>query len=319
MNMSESEPIAYITEPENFCGVTLKKLEEEFDVRIGNPMECLSKSDVKVIWVRLANYWDMDRLNLFPNLEYIVTATTGLNHIDVDYCTVKNIEIISLQGEARFLNSITSTAELIFSHILTLSRKTVYAHKSVVEDCLWDRNSYLGSQLSGKKLGILGMGRIGKILCDYARAFRMEVVYYDKKVNMQHDHAKAVSLDELFRNADFLSICANFTKDNSEFVNEDLLSQLKPTSYLINCARGELLDEGALLRLLEADAIAGAAIDVLADENRVELYAHPLRMYAERNENLIITPHIGGACIDAMQATEKFIMCKLLKVIRERD
>lgn len=272
-----------------------------------------------ILWTRLGHYLDEDFVSRAKNLRIIVSPTTGLNHIDLEACEKRNVMVVSLKGEAEFLSSITSTAELTISLMLEAVRHTGRAHNDVVNEGNWDRDSFRGRQLAGKKLGIIGMGRLGRIVAEYALAFRMEVVYFDDaNVKDVPSGVKTLGLNELLQTSDFVSLHANYKSENHRMFSGREFELMKKGGWLINTARGELIDEASLLDALKSQSIAGAAIDVLENESvAIEMgLSHPLIKYARENDNLIITPHIGGASSDAMEATEIFAAEKLYSTIR---
>ena len=140
--------------------------------------ECLSKQQYNVIIISIGFLFDRERLKTQTQLKYIISPTTGLNHIDLLYCNEVGIKVISLKGEEKFLSTITSTAEHTWSLLLALSRNIISSNKHV-DSGGWDRTLFLGSELYGKTIGIIGYGRLGKIVSKYAAAFGMKIVVND--------------------------------------------------------------------------------------------------------------------------------------------
>ena len=271
-----------------------------------------------VIILRLAKKIDKKFLDKAINLKYIVSPTTGLNHIDLSEAKKRDIKIISLKDEKDFLKQITSTAELTISLIFEYFRKTGRAAKFVEDNGVWDRDKYRGQQLSGKSIGIIGMGRLGKIVSEYALSLRMKVYYFDPFIKINNKKIKnCSSLKDCLQISDIVSLHINYSDENKNFFNKERFTQMKNDALFVNTARGELVCEDALLDALKNKIIGGAALDVLADENSATTNArsHKLIKFARKNENLIITPHIGGACNDAMDLVENFIINKLLKIL----
>jgi D-3-phosphoglycerate dehydrogenase / 2-oxoglutarate reductase len=281
----------------------------------------VAKADI--ILSRLSFLLNDEFLNNAKKLKVIVTPTTGLNHIDLEVTKKKGIKVISLQGEFEFLSTITSTAELTLSLMLESMRFTGRSIDSVVNKGLWDRDKYRGYQLYQQKLGIIGMGRLGKIVLKYALALGMDVSFCDIKNNIELDeiHVSRVDIKTLLQQSDIVSLHVNFTSENYHLINTNELSLMPQHSWLINTARGELLNEEALLSALQKKEIGGAALDVLENETATisKGINHPLISYARNNGNLIITPHLGGACRDAMASTELYTAKKLVDYLNKKE
>lgn len=246
-----------------------------------------------------------------PKLKIIAINTTGLNHIDVQEARKRGIKIISLKGQSGFLKYVPSTAEEAMGLMFASLRNLPWAFEHV-KGGGWKRDLFKGRQLFGKTIGLLGFGRLGKIVAGYAKAFGMNAIAYDPYVAprefVKHG-ARRVNMRALFRDSDILSIHAYLTDETKNMVEEKHFRLMKPHAYLVNTARGEIIDEKALLTALKHRWIAGAALDVLANESAdgTHLVGNPLVQYARDHRNLIIVPHIGGATYEAMQATQEFI------------
>ena len=263
-----------------------------------------------VLITRLTHKIDKEVLDNAKNLKVIVTATTGLNHIDLEAAELRGIKILSLRNETDFLNSISATAEHCWGLLLSLVRHIPSAYEDVKEG-RWDRNSFKGHELQDMTIGIIGYGRLGSIVARYAQAFGMKIIINDvKKV----DDYPQTELGALLSQADVISIHVSYSAETHHLLNKDNMSQIKPGAFLVNTARGEVIEESALADCLRSGQIAGAALDVLADETSTEknwLWKNELFKLAETNRNLIITPHIGGATYQSMQKTEIFMAHKL--------
>lgn len=275
------------------------------------------------IWTRLAHRLDAAFLDRAPRLVAVASATTGLNHIDLDACAARDISVISLKGETTFLRGITATAELTVSLILEALRRTGRAHRTVVDEGSWERDRFRGRQLHGRTLGIVGLGRVGAMVAGYAHAFRMNVLFCDPRpdeVLAPPCFTRRVSFEEVLAAGDIVSLHADYTHQNRKLFDDRAFARMKSTALFVNTARGELVDEEALLHALGAGSIGGAALDVLDAENeRAPLgLDHPLIAHAGTADHLVITPHIGGACRDAMASSERFVARKLTACLLER-
>ena len=280
----------------------------------------LAEKPYEALFVRLGIPIDAEVMKAAPALQYIVTPTTGLNHIDLETASKRGIQIISLKGESEFLASIQSTSEHTWGLLLSLIRKVPQARESVVRGN-WVREPFLGMELNGKTLGILGYGRLGRIVAGYGRAFGMNVLVNDIDPNQLTDlpaDLQPVSLEELLKESDVLSLHIPHSEANRNFIGRKELEQTRPGLVLVNTARGEVLDETALLEALQSGHIRAAAVDVLnGDSNwsNETPAAHPLVEYASKNENLIITPHIGGYALESIESTREFVTKKFIQQI----
>ncbi len=247
-----------------------------------------------------------------PRLKVIATPTTGLNHIDLEEAKKRGIKVISLKGHTGFLKDIPSTAEETVALMMALIRNLPWAFDDVKRGN-WDRNQWRGHQFIHKTLGLLGCGRLGKIVAKYAKALGMRVLGTDPNVDaltMTRHGIEKVPMEKLFKESDIVSIHVALEKETHNLIGLKEFSLMKPGAYLINTSRGEIIDEKALLAALNSQKIAGAALDVLWNEVGGEhLKNNPLVEYARNSNrnNLLIVPHLGGATYEAMQVTEDFI------------
>ncbi len=303
-------------EPDNYNPVARKilleigELHEEACNR-ARLLELISEFDVLI--VRLGHVIDNEVFQSGKRLKAVVTAATGLNHIDLEAASARGVEIISLKGESEFLETVTATAELTWALILSLIRHLPRAHFHVLKG-QWNRYMFLGNELRNKSIGIVGYGRLGKIVAEYGRVFRMKVLVNDPNKDEVPSWVQKVSLEELLRKADIVSLHVNLDETTQGFFGREQIFSMKKGSVLVNTSRGEIIDEQALLEALESGVIAGAALDVLQGETSQKpdwLPRHPLLKYAQSHDNLILTPHIGGATYESMGNTELFIAEKL--------
>lgn len=303
-----------ICEPNDFSEQAIKKMSDKYEVSLyenGDLKEFIS--DKTAIFVRLRYLITDDLLSQAKGLRYICSPTTGLNHIKL---SSNRYEVISLKGEYDFLDTIRATPEHIFGLSIALLRN--YAHAFLnAENNAFERELYKGYELYGNSIGIVGMGRIGRILEKYYYAFGAKVYYFDV-LNIEGVKAeKCDTIQELVQKSNIIILSANYTRENELMIGEYLFRLMK-NKYFINAARGELLDEHALLKYLQQDWFKGVAIDVIANEtNQSEFLDSLLKL---TDQNLIITPHIGGATYSSMRRTEEYIVDKLLhKIIRKRE
>jgi len=307
-----------ITESENFSPKAIAQLQKHFEV-IQHDFKSIDElieniADVEVLFVRLRFKLTKEILQKATKLKYILTATTGLDHIDVPYFESCGGQVISLKGETDFLNSIPSTAEHTWALLLALLKRIPSSFNDVKLGN-WNRDNFKGNNLSGKKIGILGLGRVGKQVANFAQAFGMKVGYFDTTSQI-NDHKKFSNPEEMFAWADVISIHIPYDEQNKYFVNQELLKNCRENAVLINTSRGNIWDEKFVSELLEQNKISGIATDVLQDEfNAESLKTNPLIQLANKGYNSIITPHIAGATYESMAMTEEFVTAKFLSII----
>lgn len=234
-------------------------------------------------------------------LKLIIRAGVGLDNIDVKYAQSEGIKVLNTPRA-----SSSSVAELALAHIFALTRMLIPANLAM-HRCEWNKNSYLGMELSGKVLGIIGMGRVGRKLAQKASALGMQILYYDIAMPEGIDENwKYLTLEEVLANADFISLHVSADHNNNYLIDEPQLKKMKKTAFLINTARGSLVNEEALVRALEEGEIAGAGIDVYCQEpcNNTALL---------QNERISATPHIGASTREAQSGIGKEIIRLILE------
>ena len=273
-------------------------------------------ADYDVLIVRLANQIDREIIDRGSRLKAIVSATTGIDHIDTDYARKCGVEVLTLRGEFDFLQTICATSEHTWALLLALLRRIPAAATSVLND-EWDRDQFRGNEIAGKRLGIVGFGRVGRKVARYAVAFGAEVLAYDPFTTVTGESIhRCGCLDELLMNSDIVSLHVPLNSSTEQLIGSDQLDLIHAGAVLINTSRGAIVDENALVAALEQSKLRGAAVDVI-DSERVatERRQSPLIQYARENDNLIITPHIAGATSESMHKTEVFMAQKLAKFI----
>ena len=274
-------------------------------------------SEFDVLIIRLGFQIDKEIIDTGRRLKAIVTATTGLDHIDVNYAEERGIAVLSLRGETDFLRSIPATAEHTWALLLALVRRIPWAFDAV-RGGLWERDAFKGHDLAGKRLGIVGLGRIGEKVACYGIAFGMQVGAFDPyRRDWQEGVTCFENLREVVKWCDVLSLHVPLNDETKELIGVEQLGWLPSHAYLINTSRGAVVDEPALVWALENSELAGAALDVVSSETSQDRNAIDILInYADHHDNLLITPHIGGATIDSMHATEVFMAEKLKDFLR---
>jgi D-3-phosphoglycerate dehydrogenase len=308
-----------ITESEDFSQNAVNELQNHFEVSMGNIISEEELIDTignfEVLFVRLRFKLSREILAKAPKLKYILTATTGLDHIDVDYFESIGGKIFSLKGATQFLESIPSTAEHTWALLLALLKKIPAAFDDVKRGN-WNRDNFKGNNLKGKNIGILGLGRVGKQVANFAEAFQMNVGYYDTQF-IASQFESFTSSNELFSWADIISIHIPYNSENENYVSLDLLNNCKKEVLLINTSRGNVWDENVMAELIQQKKIKGIATDVLQNEfDTTTINKNQLVKLAQANYNVIITPHIAGASYESMEITEIFIVNKFISTLK---
>ena len=247
-------------------------------------------------------------LKQFKKLKFLASSTTSTEFIDVNYCKKKRIKIISLENEQKFLSSISPTAEHTFGLILLVTRKYIPSINSI-EKFKFNRRPYGGYKMLSKMcIGIIGYGRLGKLVKKIASGFSMKIISSDIK-----DKNYKEKLKKIKKYSDIISLHIP-SKKNTNFFSNKIFKDLKKPFYLINTSRGNIVDEKFILKLLKSRKILGYATDVLNKEFNSNFKIKENLIFKNRKKyNIVITPHIGGSTIDAWQLTENRVIKKLIK------
>lgn len=230
-------------------------------------------------------------------LKVIGRAGAGLDNIDVAHAEGKGIGVVRAGDGAV---SAASVAEMAFAHVLSLQRRCIPAHASIARG-EWRRRDFVGNSVVGKRLGIVGLGRIGKQVAARARAFEMDVCALQREGAPREEGGADPAVprlpwDDFVRSCDVISIHAPLTEETRHMFDGAAFKAMKPSAVLVNCGRGGIVDEGALLAALEAGDIAGAGLDVLANESQD---LDPQVPALAALDNCVITPHLGSSTAEA--------------------
>lgn len=235
------------------------------------------------------------------NLKLIIRGGVGVDNIDVVYAESNGIKVRNTPKASSL-----SVAELALGHMFSLARFIGIANVTMREG-KWIKNKYTGIELSGKTLGLIGFGKIGHELAKKAKALEMKVIYNDILGPAQDcPEYSCVSLDELLTDSDFISLHVPGDEDESPMIGKPEFTKMKDGAYLINCSRGSVVDEAALLEALNSGKLAGAGIDVFLEEptKNMELVNH---------ERVSVTPHIGASTKEA----QKRIGQEIVSIIKD--
>ena len=241
--------------------------------------------------IRSATKVTAELLALARNLKVVGRAGIGVDNVDISAATASGVLVMNTP----FGNAIT-TAEHAIAMMLSLTRQIPHAHISTISN-KWEKSKFMGTEITSKKLGIIGCGNIGAIVANRALGLKMRVIGYDPYLT--NERAKEigiekVELDDLLIQADFITLHTPLTDSTKNIISADALNKTKKGVQIINCARGGLIDELALFAALESGHVAGAALDVFEKEPAKEniLFKHP---------NVIVTPHLGASTIEAQE------------------
>jgi D-3-phosphoglycerate dehydrogenase len=308
-----------VAESRDFSPDALAALQHVAHVRTGDltRAELLDAvADVDILWVRLRSRIDGEVMDTAPHLKIIVTNTTGVDHIDLDAAARRGIRVLSLQGETAFLNTVTATAELTVALLLALVRRLPRAAAHAAGGG-WDRYPFKGHDLSGKTAGIVGYGRLGRMVGRLLAAFGMRVLAATRRGGAVESDSgvEIVSLEQLLGEADVVTLHVNLVPDTRWLIAKPEFDQMRRGAWFVNTARGELIDEAAMVAALASGQLAGAAVDVVCDSYGPDLSDSPLIRYAASHDNLIVTPHIGGYTFESLCRTEMFLADKLLQLL----
>jgi len=276
----------------------LERLREAPEIEVvllaGRPVAELERAlaDAHALIVRSETRVTAALLSHAPHLLIVARAGVGVDNIDVPAATRRGIAVINAPGA----NTI-SAAEHTLALLLALARRVPWAAEAMRRG-EWDRKRFEGTELRGKTLGLVGLGRIGGYVASLARAFGMVVLAHDPYLAPERAaelHVKVVGLEDLLRASDVVSLHLALTPQTQRLINSDRLQVMKPGAVLVNTARGELVDEMALVAAIENGRLAGAALDVFATEPLAA--DSPLR----RLERVILTPHLAASTAEAQE------------------
>ncbi len=232
---------------------------------------------------------DKEIMDAAPSLKIIANCAVGYDNIDIDYARKKGIQVTNTPGVLT-----DTTADLTWALIFAVARRIPQADRFTREKKFkgWKLDLFLGKEITGKRLGIVGMGRIGRAVALRAQAFKMETLYFDpQRMSSEHEkkyQASYCSLDELLCNSDIVTIHASFTPQTHHLISKEKLKLMRKEAILINVARGPIVEEAAVAEALEKGQIWGAGLDVYEKEPEIHQ-----RLFAL--DNAVLLPHLGSA------------------------
>ena len=271
--------------------------------------------DYDVLIMRVDPAINKEILDAAKNLKVIGVCSVGLNHIDLDTAKEKGIQVFNAPG----MNA-NAVAELTLAKMLEVARHTIPANYDVKVNKNWDKYKFVGSELRGKTLGILGFGRIGQRVGELARAFKMDVVAYDPYLPahvFEEQQAKSLSIDEVLKVSDYVTIHMPLTDETKNLFNAKSIAEMKDGAVVLNMARGGIVNEKDMYEALKAGKLGGYASDVMENE----LAAGGLTEGATFDsplfecDNFVITPHLGAQTVDASRDIAGLIISKVKEAL----
>ena len=235
----------------------------------------------------------------------ILTASTGLNHIDIDYCNEKGIKVMSHKEDMELLNELPSTSELAFGLMSSMLRNIPNGFNDV-KNGGWDYDKFMGHQLKGKIIGLIGYGRLGKMMETFCNAFGMTVKIHDPYEGYD-------DLDLVLRESDIISLHVHANDETRHMINKKTLVKMKNNSYIVNTSRGEIVNEHDIVDTLRSGKLKGYATDVIEDEYGSRENS-PILNGIKEGLNILVTPHVGGMTWEGQQKAYKYSIKKLEKL-----
>jgi len=262
------------------------------------------------LMVRSGTKVTAEAINNAENLIVIGRAGIGVDNIDVKAATRNGIKVVNSPTGATI-----SVAELAIGHMISLARRLPKADRTTRAG-EWAKKKLKGVELNGKTLGLIGCGNIGRVVAKYAMALNMSVIGYDPYISKEKLEEEGIekveSVGEVMERADFISIHVPHTPETHHLINEEMLSKMKTSAYIINCARGGVVDEKALYNALKENKIAGAALDVYEEEPAKD---NPLFEL----DNAVFTPHIGASTKEGQIRAGTICAEQILKVLEGKE
>jgi D-3-phosphoglycerate dehydrogenase / 2-oxoglutarate reductase len=306
----------YILVPDNLDKAGLDLLNARADITVKaaakmdrkEVMELIPQADALII--RSATKVDKAMLEAAPKLQLVGRAGVGVDNVDLDAATDRGVIVMNAPD-----GNTIATAELAFGLMMSLARQIPAAQASMLAG-QWDRKSFMGTELYGKTLGIIGFGRVGRAIAKRAKAFDMEVVTYDPYVSPEAPMAMGVtpvSLDDLYARSDFITLHALVNDENRYMINAESIAKMKTGVRIINAARGALIDAAALAEGIKAGKVGGAGIDVYDEEPPEK--DHPLVGLP----GVIHTPHLGASTLEAQDAVAVQIAQQVLNALFKNE
>ncbi|MFC1904707.1 phosphoglycerate dehydrogenase [Chloroflexota bacterium] len=289
-------------------GIDILRPHAQVDVKTGlKPEELISIiGDYEALVVRSQTQVSAKVIEAGNKLQVIARAGVGIDNVDVEEATRRGIVVVN----APTGNTI-SAAEHTIALMLSLARHIPQAN-SVLKSGVWRRNDFMGSEVRDKTLGIIGLGNIGSEVAKRARGLEMKIVGYDLLTSVDHARklqVELIPLKQVLTEADFITLHIPLTASTKGIIGAKELAMVKPTAYIINCARGGLIDEEAMVKAINEGKLAGAAVDVFETEPITQSILF-------ENDSIIVTPHLGASTTEAQAAAAKDVAEQVIDVFK---
>ena len=270
--------------------------------------------DYEVLIMRVDPKITKDVIDAAKKLKVIGVCSVGLNHIDMDAAKAAGIQVFNAPG----LNG-NAVAELTLCKLLEMSRHTIPACNDVKVNKQWDKYKFVGRELRGKTLGVLGFGRIGQRVGELARAFKMNVVAYDPYLPaevFEQQHAKSMTIDEVLKVSDYVTIHMPLNDETRNLFNAKSIAEMKDDAIVLNMARGGIVNEKDMYEALKAGKIGGYATDVMENELGGLTEGAGFDSPLFECDNFIVTPHLGAQSVDASYDIGQHIIAKVKEALK---
>ena len=265
----------------------------------------------EILIMRVDPFIDKDVLDAATKLKMLCVGSVGMNHVDLKYAAEKGIDVINAPGV-----NYNSVAELTISKMLDLSRQSMAANNEVKIDKIWNKYKWMGRELRGKTVGIVGYGKIGRRVGELAQAFGMTTIAYDQWVSAEQGAAlgtEMMDMESLLHRADYITIHVPLTPETRDLISYPQLEYMKDGAMVINMSRGGIINEKAMFDGLKSGKLGGVGVDVMADElsagGLTEHVSFDSPLFAL--ENFIVSPHSGGSTVEAIDAIGDTIIEKI--------
>ena len=261
--------------------------------------------------------YDREKLSKFPAVKHLFTPSSGVSHIDTEYCKQAGIRVHCLLNNRDAMDSIFASSEFTWLHIMSAVRKFIPAIEAVRNGCWRDAESDLRSnELAGHRIGIIGMGRIGKNLVRYAKAFRMEVLYYDPYVEIQPGADRVTDILDLARQCDIISINCYLTDETRGMISDEFFRACRTGTVVVNTSRGEVVDEKAVVEAVSSGHIRFSTDVVQNEQSLNKFFGSELDSLSHRGL-VYITPHVAGATVESQKKGLWGILAVANRIIQE--
>jgi len=297
-----------ITDPVSEEGIEILRKEAQVDVKTDlKPEEIIGIIDeYEALVVRSQTKVTEDIIKAGKKLQVIARAGVGIDNVDVDAATRYGMVVVNAPT-----GNTVSAAEHSIAMLLASARNIPQAN-AVLKNGIWKRNDFMGSELRGKTLGIIGLGNVGSEVARRAQGFDMRILANDPLVSLEYAkklQVELVDLKQLLKESDFITLHLPLTPQTRKIIGASELAQCKPTARIINCARGGLIDEEALVKAVREKKLAGAAIDVFEKEPTTQSILFSV-------DNIIVTPHLGASTTEAQVLAARDVAEQIVDVFR---